>query len=388
MPKTYEDELQLLIDKVEGVDDRSWEDMVDELDLTVHPDSLRKSFSGGTFSGYAVAKYYQNKIKDNYCAEDEIERLELVQKELAKERIKLSDARREYKKELMTEARYENLVDVLRDGLCGTTELPQYKFGEKIQKELTSKYAILMLSDWHIGSLVNNIVNYYSIDVAHSRMQLLLDKVKKYILDLNITDMVIEINGDMIQGIINTSNRVQSEEDAVSQIIIASDMLAYFINELKPYLRDLKVVTTLGNHGRLIADKKAAINSENMEMLIPEFLRLKLDGIRVISSGGLDFVRYEFADRDICLAHGQNDNINHVIEDFVKIYKIVPDEIHLGHTHAYKDINDCNIYITVNGSLMGSDEYATNIRKATKPSQNLIVYGEDRGVYELILDLY
>lgn len=386
MPKTYEDELQLLIDKVEGVDDRSWEDMVDELDLTVHPDSLRKSFSGGTFSGYAVAKYYQNKIKDDYCAEDEIERLELVQKELAKERIKLSDARREYKKELMTEARYENLVDVLRDGLSGTTELPQYKFGEKIQKELKSKYAILMLSDWHIGSVVDNIINYYSVDVAHQRMQSLLDKVKRYILDLNITDMMIEINGDMIQGIINTSNRVQSEEDAVSQIVIVSDMLAYFINELKPYLKDLKVVTTLGNHGRLIADKKAAINSENMEMLIPEFLRLKLNDIKVMASGGLDFVRYEFAGRNICLAHGQNDNINHAIEDFVKIYKIVPDEIHLGHTHAYKDINDCNIYITVNGSLMGTDEYATNIRKATKPSQNLIVYGEDRGVYELVLE--
>ena len=30
MPKSYEDELQLLIDKVEGSDERSWEEMVDE----------------------------------------------------------------------------------------------------------------------------------------------------------------------------------------------------------------------------------------------------------------------------------------------------------------------------------------------------------------------
>ena len=55
---------------------------------------------------------------------------------------------------------------------------------------------------------------------------------------------------------INVSNRVQSEEDVVSQIIIVSDMLSYFINELKPYVRNLKVVTTLGNHGRLIPNKK------------------------------------------------------------------------------------------------------------------------------------
>ena len=66
MPKSYEDELQLLIDKVEGVDDRSWEEMVDELNISVHPDSLRKSFNGGRYSGYAVAKHYQEKFQNDY----------------------------------------------------------------------------------------------------------------------------------------------------------------------------------------------------------------------------------------------------------------------------------------------------------------------------------
>ena len=68
------------------------------------------------------------------------------------------------------------------------------------------------------------------------------------------------------------------------------------------------------------------------------------------------------------------------------MYKCVPNEIHLGHTHSYKDINDSNIYITVNGSLMGSDEYAVNLRKITKPSQNLIIYDEDRCIIEIIVD--
>ena len=49
MPKSYEDELQLLIDKVEGADDKSWEEMVSELGLSVHPDSLRKSFNQSLF---------------------------------------------------------------------------------------------------------------------------------------------------------------------------------------------------------------------------------------------------------------------------------------------------------------------------------------------------
>ena len=65
----------------------------------------------------------------------------------------------------------------------------------------------------------------------------------------------------------------------------------------------------------------------------------------------------------------------------MKLLKIL-----VGHTHSYKDINDSNIYITVNGSLMGSDEYAVNLRKITKPSQNLIIYDEDRCIIEITVD--
>ena len=33
---------------------------------------------------------------------------------------------------------------------------------------------------------------------------------------------------------------------------------------------------------------------------------------------GLDFVKYTFNNRIICLAHGQHDKVNQVIEDLVK----------------------------------------------------------------------
>ena len=384
---SYENELQLLIDKVEGIDNKSWEEMVDELHLSVHPDSLRKSFNAGRYSGYAVAKYYQNKFENEYCTQDEIDRLEQLKKEVYKEKIKYQDARREYRKELTSEARFENLIDVLKAEIANLDELPLYHYGERVEKNKKPKDAILALSDWHIGAMVDTQWNCYSVDIAKERMEQLLNKVKRYILNYNITNLVVEINGDMVHGLINVSNRVQSEEDVVSQIIIVSDMLSYFINELKPYVRNLKVVTTLGNHGRLIPNKKESINKENMEMLIPEFLKLKLDkDINILTSNGLDFIKYKIGDRIICLSHGQYDKVNEVIEDFSKMYKCVPNEIHLGHTHSYKDINDSNIYITVNGSLMGSDEYAVNLRKITKPSQNLIIYDEDRCIIEITVD--
>lgn len=387
MYKDYEDELQLLIDKVEGASDETWEELVNELDVRMHPDSLRKSFNVGRYSGYQVAKYYQEKFTNEYCSDEEIEKLESLKNEIYKEKIKYQDARREYRKHLSAEARYENLADILREEVKKLNDLPTYKLGENVKKNITPKYAIASWSDWHIGAKVDSQWGYYSIDTAQERVNQLVRKIQKYALEQNITDLVIEINGDMIEGGIILAAKIQSEEDSVAQIAIVSEMLANAINELKPYFRNIKVVTTLGNHGRLVPDKKASVNKENMEMLIPEFLRLRISkDIPIITSHGMDFVKYNFDGKTIVLSHGQNDKGAHILEDFVKIYGEVPDEIHTAHVHNYSDKRIGNVCVTVNGSLKGSDEYSINLRENSKPSQNLIVYGEDRCVYELILD--
>jgi hypothetical protein len=216
-----------------------------------------------------------------------------------------------------------------------------------------------------------------------------MDKVQQYCIDMNITNLIVEVNGDCIEGGINTSNRVASEEDVVTQIIEVSNLLSEAINSLKPYVRSLKVVTTLGNHGRLTPNKKDQNGErENFEMLIPEFLRLRLDkDIKVITSQGLDIVKYDIDDKVIGLAHGHHDKPNAVIENFVKLYKVVPNEIHLGHYHAMSDKCESNIYININGSVKGADDYAIEtMREVTRPSQNLIVYGMDRMMIEIALD--
>ena len=132
--------------------------------------------------------------------------------------------------------------------------------------------------------------------------------------------------------------------------------------------------------------RKNSVLGQNFEKLIPEFLKLMTSNVPIITSQGLDFMKYEFNDKVIMLSHGNNDKLTTCIQDFVQVYKQVPTEIHLGHTHSFKDINMSNIYITVNGSLKGSDEYALGLRYTTKPSQNLIVYGKDRMVVEIIVE--
>lgn len=385
----YEKNLQTLIGKVEGSVDMGWDEVCDYIGADIHPDSLRKAFATTEYGGYNVAKYLMDKTA-NELTEEMVKRLQSKKDEEYKERVRLQDARREYNKELRAEARYENLVNIMKDCLSNVAT-SNIEFGEKhlhIENK-KSKYAILMFSDWHYGALCDSQWNYYDTNVAKERAEQLVAKTQSYILSLGITDLIVEINGDMCEGMINIGNRVASEESVVEQIINVSKLLSKCILSLKSYVNSIKVVTTLGNHGRLTPNRKEqADERENFEMLIPEFLRLTLgDDIPIVTSQGLDFVKYEFDDKIICLSHGHHDKVNSAIDNMIRVYKVVPDEIHLGHWHHMSDLNDSNIHVVVNGSIKGVDDFGLKAtRCTTQPSQNLIVYGKDRMMIELIVD--
>ena len=351
-----------------------WGDYILGTDNNYSNENLRKAF-------YVVYKLL-NKIDENNCEYDAIKDLENLRDEIYKERCRLQDIQREKRNDLRVEARFENLLEVVKDNICfmPTYEIKDFK---PINKNQDKKYAVLQLSDWHCGALVDNQFNYYNVDTMVDRATKVRNNALEYCKLHNVTDLVIEINGDMVNGAIHVSSRVESEEGVIQQVITVTDVLAKLINSMKPYFNSIKIVTTLGNHGRLTPNKSDSITNENFEMLIPTMLRDKLSDIKIIDSKGLDFTKYEIDGKIIMVSHGQNDSMTKVISDFSKMFKVVPNEVHLGHTHSYTDINDCDIKVTVNGSLIGSDDYAVTIRKVTTPSQNLIVYEKDRCIYEI-----
>lgn len=363
------------------IDYKEWADCILGYDNNYSSENARKA---SYFIKKMLPKFEGDiEITDN----DIILAIEQERRELYKDKIKMRDQRRELNKILTGQARYEHLAEILEGSIKYLAEFPKCNFGSLVEKNITPKSAILQLSDWHVGAVVNTQWNEYSVDIAKNRAKQLCDKVKRYALNYNITDLMIEINGDMVEGLINTSNRVQSEEDVMDEIIIVSEMLSNFVYALKPYFNSIKIATTIGNHGRLVPNKKDSILGENVEKLIPKYMKLRLgDDIPIISSYGLDFTAYDFDGKSFVLSHGQDDKVDKAISDYAKVYKKVFTEIHLGHTHGYKDENKSNIMVTVNGSLKGGDEYALHLREVTKPSQNLIIYGEDRGIFELILE--
>lgn len=379
---TYDEKLEILYDAVEsGASKEDWENLVDELELDISAESLRKAFNCTEFSGFRVMQHLKEIVSTKYFSDEELKKIESAKWELKKEKYKLQDQRRELNKYARDEARFEQLVDVLKENI---DTLEPIRFKPYIESKKNPKtYACSQWGDWHTGQTVDNPWNYYNIETTKQRVNQLVDKTIDKIKKFNITNLSIEIGGDMVEGLINVSSRVDAEEEVVQQIIIVSEILSQAISKIKEWC-EIKVICVLGNHGRLGNKKDFSIKG-NFEMLIPEFLKLRLN-MPIHSSQGLDFTSYEINDKFICVTHGQYDKMSTLVADYSKIYKRVPDEIHVNHFHSANYINDCDVKIVVNGSLVGSGDFSLQCKKVTKPSQNMIIYDTDRCIYELELD--
>ena len=73
-----QEELDYLVNFVESEEKKDWNKAVSDLKAEMHPDSLRKSFNVGKYSGYNVYKYMQNKIENNFMSDEEAIRLETL----------------------------------------------------------------------------------------------------------------------------------------------------------------------------------------------------------------------------------------------------------------------------------------------------------------------
>ena len=380
--KSYEEELQLLIDKVEQVNNLDWVSVAEELGLEMSPETLRKSFTGGRYGGYRVAKFYQDKIENGILSSEEIENIKSAKDILYKERVRLQDARREYNKLLRHEARYENLVEVLKKAV---ENVEPFEYIKHEYKYATNIHAALLLSDIHYGLKIDNVLNEYNIDICKERMKLLLDKVI-YFCQLNRVE-VLHVNflGDIISGLIHLSARVANEEDVITQTIEVGEMLAGFIHELNQWIPQVKVYGCTGNHSRVTADKKTNVPAENFERLIFEYIRLRVPSVRMSLNGLEDWVSYKIKDKLVFATHGDKDTVQNVKMHSVNLLKQVPDVIYLGHIHHMNLRDDNGTEIITNGSICSVDEYAMGNRLNAEPYQILQIYGNDTLTYRLNL---
>ena len=128
----------------------------------------------------------------------------------------MADHNRAKKQCLRDEARFETLVDCLKDGL---REMEPLEISPRLLKVNKGSTAVLQLSDWHVLKNIDNQFNVYNKDVTIERVNTIINKTIEKSLIHNVTELIVEINGDIIEGIIQISSRNGEEADVITQIL-------------------------------------------------------------------------------------------------------------------------------------------------------------------------
>jgi hypothetical protein len=398
IPETYEQLLKDCSDKVQKITDVEWNELVEKYDLNIHYDTLRKSsqfITGGSFvSEYYKWKESQKKTDDK---DDEyFQKLQVEKDTIYKEKRKLYDQRREYNKLLTSDARSEHLNDeLIRIAENLNKEYPLVQLDE-YKTVNTKKEALLAISDWHYGMVTDNIWNTYNTDICKQRVKKLVTKVIEY-LELNKIDMLhIALLGDAAHGGCHVSCRVKSEEDVCDQIMHVSEIMAEAINKLSAHVNHITVYSCYGNHLRTIQNKQDSIDSDNLEKLIPWWLRQRLKEnpkIDIVESEYKEFTRIDVCGYHICCVHGNLDNFKNlgstVNTIFSRKFGETIDYTISGDKHHLEEFEQFNIESILIRSLCGTDDFANEKRLYSKSGQTLMIFNLKDGresTYHIPLD--
>ena len=362
----------------------TWNDVKDILNELLNADygesTYRKKYQAFEKMFNANQKTFSN---DTLLLNEIIEQKE----ELYKAQVKYRDKIREYNAKLREESHFENLRDVMIDTIKNSGNVISHSY-----RNLVSDYTIpnpveasLLISDIHYGIEINNPINRFNKLIAQERLEILSEKTLEYCAVNQVQKLNVCILGDCISGLIQLTARVEQEEDVITQIIDISELLSEMIAKFARIIPEIRVFTVYGNHGRSISDKKSNVNRENYERLIYHYINTKIDidNVQFISSDVYDYLTANIGGKNIVMEHG--DKGSKCVSDYTNILGYKPDEIYRGHYHRFSVINDNDTRVITNGSVCGTDDYALSLRKATKPSQTLIVYGKDSCIYEIDL---
>lgn len=316
-------------------------------------------------------------------------KLRIEKQELQKAKQQLSDERVEFNRQIRQEARKESYTDMVKRIICENTEplnIPVHYTLFDGETDL-----LCHLTDIHTGIEINNWKNVFNEEVLEQR----IEKYTSDILDirgLHQSQDCYLVIGEILSGLIHSNLRLQNNMDLMEQFKYISELISAMLVRLSNNFNHVYVYTTPGNHSRIVAKKEDALDGENMDILLPFYLKARLQNINNISicdnAIEPEIAMFNIRGNNVFSAHGHKDSPSNVVQNFTMMFGIKPDIVLLGHRHTNGLTTVYDTKVIESGCVSGTDQYAMSIRKTNKPEQTVSVVG-DKGLiclYDIQLD--
>ena len=383
----------LVISKLTGLSDLSWDDICEVCELDLNPHELRKrSYGIKAYDDYIKSKTIEDMSND---MQKDIEDKLL---ELKKEKVKLNDLRTQVNKSIREQARYEDLLDLLRveiKSLSNEKPLGNILYKRNNSNPLTEiisrNECILALSDLHYGIDIDNSWNKFNSDIAKIRMKRMIDKTIEYgkLHGCNICHVLI--TGDLVNNNIHLTSRLSNRENIAKQTVGVSELISEAIAELSKEFKYITLNMADGNHDRIYPNKSDNDYNDSFIHIIKEFIKLRCININNLiirdNKHGSEIIELNVCGKKIVGLHGDKIPAKATIPRLTTMFGKV-DYVIRGHVHnSSQDSFGDSKLITVS-SFSGMDEYAKHLGLNSKPSQKIIILSTENNddcIYDIDL---
>jgi len=370
--------------KDSGIIDIGWDELGYIFNSELRDEDTEQTSSAWRKPYQNAKRYYENVFSDMIEGNKDTTIKEQLD-EIYRAKRQLSDQRREYNKMLIPEARSQHLTEHLIECAKNLNKERPLEF-KKNNYEFHNRDAVLVLSDWHYGMTTDNIWNKYNVDICKQRVKRLTEKTLEYI-DLHKPSRLhIIILGDMANGGIHNSSGVASEEDVSDQLMHVAELIAQVIDVLSSEVGETLIYSTYGNHMRTIQNIKDSIHTDNMEKIIPWWLKQRVadrDDIQIIDTDFKEFLKVNVCGYNVIACHGDLDKIKSFGQMantiFTKVYGETIDYAILGDKHHLEEFDAFGIETMISRSLCGSDNYANSKRLFSEAGQTLMFFSRNEG---------
>lgn len=368
----------------------SWPEIADIVNREFRADESEYRVESAYRKPYQYTKRYFEAGAFNQLNEDEyIKELDIKKRELEKERRRLFDARVDYNKLIRQEARKESYLEMIQRIICENT-VP-LDIDAKENNFVSNNDLLCHLTDIHTGIEIHNWKNEFNKDILKTR----IEKFTQKILDIrkihNSQDCYLVI-GEILSGIIHNNLRLQNNMDLMEQFKYISDLISSILVILSKNFHHVYVFVTPGNHSRISPKKEEALDGENMDLLLPYYLKARMQNTQNVSicDNKLDpeVASFKIRRTQVFAVHGHKDNPSTVVQDFTMMFGLKPNILLMGHRHTNGLSTVYDTKVIQSGCVSGADNYAISIRKANRPEQTVSVVSDDgfECLYDIQLD--
>lgn len=384
-PEKYELLLKDIDSKINGENDYDWSELKDKYSVKCNPDTIRKG-SSTIFGGKFRSEYEKSKIENKPVDNNE---LDIKIQEMRKEKIKLSDARVEYNRLIRQEARKESYADMVKRIICEDVKPTNVTVHYNLFNSSTD--LLCHMTDLHCGIEIHNWKNNFDENELKRR----IDKFTSDILDIrgvHQSENCYLVIGEILSGLIHNNLRLQNNMDLMEQFKYVSELISAMLTRMANHFNHIYVYTTPGNHSRILAKKEDCLDGENMDILLPFYLKARLQNIDNVSicdnTIEPEIAMFNIRGNNVFASHGHKDSPSSVVQNFTMMFGIKPDIVLLGHRHLNGLTTVYDTKVIESGCVSGADAYAVSIRKVNKPEQTVSVIGDNGLVclYDIQLD--